>query len=139
MDSNELKWAQQAGLEGLFNLEWTMLREDLLRDFLQTQEATKDQGIVRQVHGQEILIDQVLIHEQLGLSKGGIIVTLQVTKQQEVEINMEKGKRKIQTDIEIRSMEQLVMTMDTKPSHGPIWTPTKNDVLQYQEIVAPST
>jgi hypothetical protein len=42
---------------------------------------------------------------------------------------MEKGKSKIQTDIEIRSMEQLVMTMDTKPSHGLVWTPTKNDVL----------
>ncbi len=30
MDSNELKWARQVVLESLFNLQWTMPREDLL-------------------------------------------------------------------------------------------------------------
>ncbi len=40
------------------------------------------------------------------------IATLQVAKQQEVEINIEKGKPKIQIDIEIHSMEWMVMTMD---------------------------
>jgi len=30
MDSNELKWAKQASLEGLFNLKCITPREDLL-------------------------------------------------------------------------------------------------------------
>ncbi len=30
MDSIEFKWARRANLEGLFNLKWIMLREDLL-------------------------------------------------------------------------------------------------------------
>jgi hypothetical protein len=34
MDSNELKWARQAHLESLFNLQWTTRKEDLLQDFL---------------------------------------------------------------------------------------------------------
>ncbi len=69
MDSNELKWARQANLEGLFNLQWTMPREDMLQDFLQTQEATEDGRIQGRVHGEEIIIDKVFIHEQLGISK----------------------------------------------------------------------
>jgi hypothetical protein len=36
MDSNELKWVKWDDLESLFNLKWTMPREDLLQDFLQT-------------------------------------------------------------------------------------------------------
>ncbi len=36
VDSNKLKWARQADLEGLFNLQWTTPREDMLRDFLRT-------------------------------------------------------------------------------------------------------
>ncbi len=50
MDSNELKWAERADLEGLFNLQWTMPNEDLLRIFFKTQETTEDgriQGLVR--------------------------------------------------------------------------------------------
>jgi hypothetical protein len=57
MDSNELKWARQDSLESLFNLQWTMLREDLLRNFLQTWEATKDGRILGEVCGQEVFID----------------------------------------------------------------------------------
>ncbi len=72
MDSNELKWAEQPNLEGLFNLEWTTLK-DMLKDFLQTWEAMKDGIILEQISSQEILIDQVLIHEQLGISKEGTI------------------------------------------------------------------
>jgi hypothetical protein len=30
MDSNEFRWAKQADLEGMFNLQWTMPRKDLL-------------------------------------------------------------------------------------------------------------
>jgi hypothetical protein len=37
------------------------------------QEATKDGRILGRVCGQEILIDQILIHEQLGISKEGIV------------------------------------------------------------------
>ena len=33
----------------------------------------EDGRILGQVHGQEILIDKVLIHEQLGISKEGVI------------------------------------------------------------------
>jgi hypothetical protein len=29
--------------------------------------------------------------------------------------------------------------MDTKPSKGHVWTPAKNDVFRYEEIVAPNT
>ncbi len=72
MDSNKLKWARWVGLEGLFNLQWTMPRKDLLQDFLQTWEAMEDGRILGRVHGQEIFIDQVPIHEQLGISKEGL-------------------------------------------------------------------
>ncbi len=63
IDSNELKWARQVSLEGLFNLQWTMLREGMLRDFLGTQEAIEDGRILGRAHGQKILINQVFIHE----------------------------------------------------------------------------
>jgi hypothetical protein len=36
MDSNELKWVRQVGLENQFDLKWTTPREDLLRNFLGT-------------------------------------------------------------------------------------------------------
>ncbi len=73
MDLNELKWARWANLKGLFDLLWTMLREDTLWDFLQTWEATKDGRIQGRGHGEEIIIDKVFIHEQLGISKEGIV------------------------------------------------------------------
>jgi hypothetical protein len=44
-----------------------------ITNFLQTWEATKDGRILGQVRDQEIFIDQVLIHEQLGISKKGAI------------------------------------------------------------------
>jgi sensor domain CHASE-containing protein len=49
--------------------------------------------------------------------------TLQVAEQQEVKINIEKGKLEIQTNTKIHSMEQLVMTMDMEPSWGPYLDP----------------
>ncbi len=73
MDSNEFKWAKGTSLESLFNLQWTTPKEDLLWDFLRTQEVIEDGKILGEVCGQEIFIDQVLIHEQLGISKEGII------------------------------------------------------------------
>ncbi len=51
MDSNELKWARWAGLEGLFKLLWTTPWEDLLWIFLQTWEAMEDGRIQGRVHG----------------------------------------------------------------------------------------
>jgi hypothetical protein len=60
-------------LENLFNLQWTMLREDMLWNFLQTWEAMEDGRIPGWVGGQEIIIDQVIIHEQLGISKEGVV------------------------------------------------------------------
>ncbi len=45
----------------------------MLRDFLQTWEATEDGRILGRAHGQEIFIDHVLIHEQLGISKEGVV------------------------------------------------------------------
>jgi hypothetical protein len=36
-------------------------------------------------------------------------------------------------------MEQLVVTTDTKPSWGHVWTLTENDVFRYQDNVTPST
>jgi hypothetical protein len=41
----------------MFNLQWTTARKNLLQDFLQTWEATKDGRILGQVYGQEIFID----------------------------------------------------------------------------------
>ncbi len=73
MDSNKLKWARQANLEKLFNLQWTTPRKCLLRYFLRTLEAMEDGRLLGQVCGQEILIDHILIHEQLGISKEGAI------------------------------------------------------------------
>jgi hypothetical protein len=60
MDS---KWARQANLESMFNLKWTMPRKNMLKDFLWTWEPIEDGRIQRKVHGQKILIDQILIHE----------------------------------------------------------------------------
>jgi len=67
------------------------------------------------------------------------LVMLHVVKQQEVKINIERGKLEIQIDTKIHSMEWLVMTMDTKPFDGHVWTPARNDVFRYEEIVAPNT
>lgn len=53
------------------------------------------------------------------------LATLQVAKQQEVEINIERGELEIQTDTGIHSMEQLFVTTNVEPSWGLIWTPTK--------------
>ncbi len=53
--------------------------EDLLRNFLWTWEATEDGKIQGQARGQEILIDHVLIHEQLGISKEGAINGINAT------------------------------------------------------------
>jgi hypothetical protein len=89
MDSNKLKWVRWADLESLFNLQWTTPRENLLWDFLQTWEATKDGRILRWVHGQEIIIDQILIHEQLGISKEGAIDTTKATFE-EVKTNLKE-------------------------------------------------
>ncbi len=55
MNSNGL---DKPGLENLFNLYWTTPREDLLKNFLQTWERTKDGRIIGRVHGQEILIER---------------------------------------------------------------------------------
>jgi hypothetical protein len=60
-------------LQSLFNLQWTMPIEDLLRNLPWTWEVKEDGRIRGQVHGQEIFIDRVLIHEQLGISKEGSI------------------------------------------------------------------
>jgi hypothetical protein len=67
------------------------------------------------------------------------LVMPHVVEQQEVKINIERGKLEIRIDTKIHSMEWLVMTMDTKPSKGHVWTPAKNDVFRYEEIVAPNT
>lgn len=72
-DSNELKWIQRAHLESLFDLQLSVPKENMLWDFLWTWEITEDGRILRQVHGQEILIDYVLIHEQPENSKEGTI------------------------------------------------------------------
>ncbi len=58
MDSNKPKWAKWVGLESLLNLQWTMLREHVFKDFLWTWEATEDGRILGRVHGQEILIER---------------------------------------------------------------------------------
>jgi hypothetical protein len=49
------------------------LQKDLLQEFLQMWEELKDGKIKGQMRGQEILIDKVLIHEQLGISKEGVV------------------------------------------------------------------
>jgi hypothetical protein len=56
-----------------------MPREDILWDILWTWETTKDGRILRQVCGQEIIIDQILIHEQLGISKERVVDVANVT------------------------------------------------------------
>jgi hypothetical protein len=45
----------------------------MLKDFFKTLEKLEDGRIQGQVCGQEILIDQVLIHEQFGISKERVI------------------------------------------------------------------
>jgi hypothetical protein len=51
----------------------------MLQNFLQTSETTKDGIILGRLCGQEILIDQILIHEQLGISKEVVINAANVT------------------------------------------------------------
>jgi hypothetical protein len=67
------------------------------------------------------------------------LTTSHVAKQQEVEINIKRGEPRIQIDTKIHLMERLVMTIDTKPSRGHVWTPSENDVFRYQNTFAPST
>jgi hypothetical protein len=50
-----------------------MPRKEMLWNFLQTWETIKDGWILVWVHGQKILIDHILIHDRLGISKEGII------------------------------------------------------------------
>jgi hypothetical protein len=64
---------------------------------------------------------------------------MDVAKQQEVGINIERGKPEIQIDNGIHLMEQLVMATDVEPSRGHVWTPIKIDVIIYHETIAPST
>jgi hypothetical protein len=45
-----------------------------------------------------------------------------VVEQKEVEINIERGKLEIQTDIKIHLMEWLVVTTDAEPLWGHVWT-----------------
>lgn len=54
----------------------------MLQDFLQTQEETKDGRIQGQVCGQEILINQVFIHEQLGIFSEGVVDATNATFQE---------------------------------------------------------
>jgi hypothetical protein len=54
-------------------MQWTTPKEYLLWGFLQTWEATEDKRILGRVCGQEIFIDHVLIHENLGISKEGVV------------------------------------------------------------------
>ncbi len=39
---NKLKWVIRASLESLFKLQWTMPREEILQNFLQTWETIQD-------------------------------------------------------------------------------------------------
>jgi hypothetical protein len=75
--SNKLKWATQANLESLFNLQWTTPRKDPLQDFLWTWDATEDGRILKQVCGKKKFINQVLIHEQLRISKEGVVALIE--------------------------------------------------------------
>ncbi len=79
VDSNKLKWVRWAGLESMFNLQCTKPTEDLLQNFLCTWEITNDGRIIGWVHGQEIIIDQIWIHEQLEISKEGTIYIANAT------------------------------------------------------------
>jgi hypothetical protein len=56
------------------------------------------------------------------------LATMQVAKQHEVGINIKIGKLEVQTNTGIHLMERLAVIIDTKPSQGLVWTPTKNDV-----------
>jgi hypothetical protein len=49
----------------------------------------EDRRILRRVCGQEIFIDQILIHEQLGISKEGVIYTTKATFE-EVKTNLKE-------------------------------------------------
>jgi len=73
MDPNEHKWAKQSSLERLFNIQWITPRENLLKEFVQTWEEMEDGHIKAQVCGRKILIEQVFIHDQLGISSEGVV------------------------------------------------------------------
>jgi hypothetical protein len=51
----------------------------MLQNFLQTWEAMEDGRILGWVCGQEILNDQLLVHEQLGISKEGVVDDVNAT------------------------------------------------------------
>jgi hypothetical protein len=55
-----------------------MPKKYLLQNFLQTWEAMEDGRIPGCTCGQEIFIDQVLIHKQFGISKEGAIDVVNV-------------------------------------------------------------
>jgi hypothetical protein len=42
MDLKKYKWPKRASLKALFNMQWITPQEDLLKEFLQTWEDTKD-------------------------------------------------------------------------------------------------
>jgi hypothetical protein len=51
----------------------------MLKEILQTLEETKDGYIKAQVRGKKNIIDQVLIHDQLGISCEGVVDVANVT------------------------------------------------------------
>lgn len=57
MDLKKYKWPKRASLKALFNMQWITPQEDLLKEFLQTWEDTKDGWIRAQVQGKKIVID----------------------------------------------------------------------------------
>jgi hypothetical protein len=73
---------KQVDLGGLFNIKWSAPRKHMLKEFLQTWEETKDGHVRAQVCGKQILIDQVLIHKQLGVSCDGIVDFANITFQE---------------------------------------------------------
>ncbi len=73
MDEDEFKLIQMGKMSQFGGMFQLALREEMLKEFLQTQEETKDDCIRAQACGERIFINQVFIHDQLGILSEGVV------------------------------------------------------------------
>ncbi len=82
MDEDGLQWTQMGSMSWFgkhVQPKMDNAKGRPIKKFLWTWEAIEDGRIWGQVRGQKIIIDQILIHEQLGISKEGAIDVVNVT------------------------------------------------------------
>ncbi len=70
-DVHDEAWANTMGLLGLSHVKWASPRQELLEQFLDTWEQTKDRWIKAKVQSRSIVIEENVISEMFRISNVG--------------------------------------------------------------------